>query len=84
MMNREITVKEVEDTLNECEDIDEPIIVKRRNKSDVVILSLQEYKDKLADMEIIKHLKRSEEDIEEGRTIPAEEVFRELRDKYGY
>ena len=83
-MQREITVKEVESTLNEYENIEEPIIVKRKNKSDVVILSLKEYKEKLLEMDIIKHLQKSEEDIEKGRTIPAEEVFKELRDEFGY
>ena len=83
-MQREISVKEVESTLEECENIDEPIIVKRKDKSDVVILSLKEYKEKLLEMDIIKHLKKSEEDIENGRTIPAEEMFKELREKYGY
>ncbi|MCI8392380.1 MAG: hypothetical protein HFJ24_03895 [Clostridia bacterium] len=83
-MQREISVKEVESTLEECENIDEPIIVKRKDKSDVVILSLKEYKEKLLEMDIIKHLQKSEEDIENGRTIPAEEMFKELREKYGY
>ncbi len=83
-MQKEITVKEVESTLNEYENIEEPIIVKRKNKSDVVILSLKEYKEKLLEMDIIKHLQKSEEDIEKGRTIPAEEVFKELRDEFGY
>jgi len=83
-MQREISVKEVESTLEECENIDEPIIVKRKDKSDVVILSLKEYKEKWLEMDIIKHLQKSEEDIENGRTIPAEEMFKELREKYGY
>jgi len=34
--------------------------------------------------DIIKHLQKSEDDIENGRTIPANEVFKDLRDRYGY
>lgn len=34
--------------------------------------------------EIVKHLQKSEEDIENGRTTPATEVFKELRKEYGY
>ena len=83
-MQRKITVKEIENTLNNYEEIEEPIVVKRENKSDVVILSMQEYREKLMELDIIKHLKKSEEDIENGRTIPAEEVFKELRAEYGY
>ena len=83
-MQKIIDVKEIEDTLNESEDIIEPIIVKRKNKSDVVILSIEAYKEKLLEQEIIKHLKKSEEDIKNGRTIPAKKVFEELRAEYGY
>lgn len=83
-MERVITVTEVENTLIECDDIDEPIVVKRNNKSDVVILSMKEYKEKLLELEVIEHLRKSEKDIEEGRTIPADEVFEELRKEYGY
>lgn len=80
----QITTQEVEKTLNKYEDIDEPIVVKRDNKTDVVILSMKEYKERLQELEIIKHLKKSEEDIKNGRTTPASEFFKELRAEYGY
>lgn len=34
--------------------------------------------------EIIKEIKQSEEEIKQGLGIPAEEVFKELREKYGF
>ena len=34
--------------------------------------------------EIIKEIKQSEEEFERGLGIPAEEVFKELRKKYGF
>ncbi len=80
----QITTQEVEKTLNKYEEIDEPIFVKRDNKTDVVILSMKEYKEKLQELEIIKHLQKSEEDIKDGRTTPASEFFKELRAEYGY
>lgn len=83
-MQRQITVNEIENTLNKCEEIEEPIVVKRDNKSDVVILSLKEYREKLMELDIINHLKKSEDDIKNGRTIPAEKLFKELRAEYGY
>lgn len=83
-MGREISLKEIENTLSQYEEIDEPIVVKRENKSDVVILSMKEYKEKLLELDIIKHLQKSEEDIENGRTVPAKNVFDELRAEYGY
>lgn len=45
-------------------------------------------KDKTLEMnlpeEIIKEIKQSEEEIKQGLGIPAEEVFKELREKYGF
>ena len=46
-MQKEITVREIEETLNQYDNIDEPILVKRENKSDVVIISMEKYKEKL-------------------------------------
>ncbi len=83
-MQRVIKLKEIEEELNNQDEIDEPIVVKRDNKSDVVIVSMKEYKEKLLELDIIKHLQKSEEDIEKGRTIPANKVFEKLRDEYGY
>lgn len=34
--------------------------------------------------EIIKEIRQSEEEIRQGLGIPAEEVFKELREKYGF
>ena len=70
-MQREITLKELENILIKSEEIDEPIIVKRENKSNVVIISMKEYEEKLLELDIIKHLQKSEEDIENGRTTKA-------------
>jgi len=83
-MSKEIKLKDVEYTLSQYEEIDEPIIVKREEKSDVVILSLKDYKEKLLEFDVIRHLKKAEEDIENGRVISADEVFRNLRAKYEY
>lgn len=35
-------------------------------------------------LNIIRAIRKSEEDIKNGRVIPAEEVFKELREKYEY
>ena len=44
-MQREITVKEFENTVNVIENIPEPIILKRENKEDLVIMSLEQFKN---------------------------------------
>lgn len=35
-------------------------------------------------LSIVRAIRESEDDIRNGRLIPAEEVFKELREKYGY
>lgn len=80
----QITANEVEKTLNQYEEINEPIFVKRENKADVVIISIKEYKEKLQELEIIKHLQKSEDDIKNGKTTPANEFFKEMRSQLGY
>lgn len=81
-MSREITIAEVEKTLAE-ENIEEAIIVKRENKQDVVIINLEEYK-KICEHELIKKLKRAEEQIKNGEVIEGDIVFKEMREKYEY
>ena len=79
-MQREITVKELEN----IDEIEEPIIVKRDNKKDLVVLSLEEYKKKIFLNETSDKLEESEEQYKNGRTHNAKVVFNELRKKYGY
>lgn len=83
-MGREISVDEVIDTINECTNIEEPIIVKRKNKEDLVIISIEEYKRKILMSELNKKVAEGEEDIEYGKIDDAKKVLKELRSKYGY
>lgn len=82
-MNKEIPLKEIEEILEPYGEIKEPIIVKRKNKKDVVIISFEEYKKKILEADIIEKLKQSEEDIENGRIVDAKLVLQELNEKYG-
>ena len=83
-MQREITVQEVETTLNEYEDINDPIVVKRRNKKDVVIVSIDEYQKKTYLLELSRKVAKGESDLKNGRVEEAKVVFGRLREKYGY
>ena len=79
-----IMIKEIETALNNNETINEPIVVKRMDKEDVVIISMKEYQEKFMSQDIAKHLLKAEEDIENGRTIPSDKYFEELRLRYEY
>lgn len=83
-MQKEITVKEIESTINQYSNIEEPIIVKRENNNDLVIISIDEYKKKIYLAELDRKLQEGEEDIKNNRAREVREVFKELRQKYGY
>lgn len=82
-MQKEMSVKELETTLEIMDDIKNPIIVKRKNKSDVVIISIEDYKNKILESDIIENLKQSEKDIKEGNVESADLMLAELDEKYG-
>lgn len=83
IMQKEMSVKELETTLEVIDDIKNPIIVKRKNKSDVVIISIEDYKNKILESDIIENLKQSEKDIKEGNVESADLMLAELDEKYG-
>ena len=81
-MQREITIAEVEKTLNE-DNINDTILVKRNNKSDVIIMNLDEYK-KLIETRFISKLKEGEEQIYNGEVTDGDTVLSQMREKYGF
>lgn len=60
------------------------IVLSKNNMNNLVIMSIEEYKNKLLDDEIEKKLLRAEKQISEGKTIKATDVFKELEEKYGF
>ena len=79
-MQREITVREFETTVNEVDNIEEPIIVKRKNKKDLVVISLEQYQKEM----FLSKLEKSKKQYKEGKVHSARTVFKGLREKYGY
>lgn len=83
-MQREITIREFEDTVNVNENIEEPIIVKRNNKQDLVVISLEQYNKALFLSDLSNKLEKSEQNLENKKIHSARNVFKKLRKKYGY
>lgn len=79
-MQREITVRELENTVNMLDEIKEPIIIKRENKEDLVVISLEQYQRGI----FLNKLEKSKQQYKEGKVHNARTVFKELRKKYGY
>ena len=53
------------------------------NNNDIVIMKMEEYKEKILKKDIEEHLIKAEEDIKNGRVKDAREVFNEWKGKYG-
>lgn len=83
-MQKEITIQEFENTVNSVENIDEPIIIKRKNKQDLVVISLEQYKKNIFLAELSNKLEKSEQEYKDGKIYNARDVLKKLRDKYGY
>ena len=78
-MQQVTNLQEIETAINEHGEM----IVGKNKKNKVVIMSLEEYKKRLQEKEIVEHLKKSEQDIEAGRVKDASKVFEEWSEKYG-
>lgn len=60
------------------------IVVSKKNKDNVIVMSMEEYNRNNLKKEVIKALKKSEQEIENGEGIESDEAFTKLRQKYGY
>ena len=83
-MQKEAMIREVETALKDYDDIDEPIVIKRANKKDVVIISIDEYQKQTYLSELSSKVAKGENDLKNGRVKDARVVFGRLREKYGY
>lgn len=78
---RQITsLKEIEEVINKNGEM----VIGKNKKNNIVVMSMEEYKNNIFDSETIKKLLKAEEDIENGRTRKAAEVIKELQEKYGF
>ena len=65
-MQREITLKDFEKTVNSVDDI-EPLILKRENKKDLLVISLEQYQKEM----FLNTFEESKEDYNEGKVYSA-------------
>ena len=78
-MQREITIREFENAVSTIDDI-EPMIIKRENKKDLLVISLEQYQKEM----FLNKLEKSKREYQEGKVHNAKNVFKGLREKYGY
>ncbi len=79
-MQQLTNIHEIEIAVNEYGEI----VICKNKENNVIVMSMEEYKKKNMKKDIIKKLKESEKEIENGEGIEADVAFKELRKKYGY
>lgn len=67
-MQREITVKEFENAVSKVDDI-EPMIIKRDNKKDLIVISLEQYEKEI----FLNKLEKSKNNIRKVKFIVQEQ-----------
>ena len=77
---QQINLKEIETAVNQYGEV----VLSKNNKNNFVVMSMEEYNKNILREEIIKALKKSEQEIENGEGIESDEAFKKLRQKYGY
>lgn len=84
-MPRIIPIKELKDTakISEmCHENEDPIYVTKNGYGDMVLMSIESYEALHRLNQIYRELEISEEDVAAGRTTPAKEALKEIREKY--
>ena len=77
---QQLNLQEIETAVNQYGEV----VVRKNSKNNVVVMSMEEYKKNILRKDIIKALKKSEEEIKNGEGIEANKVFEKLRIKYEY
>jgi PHD/YefM family antitoxin component YafN of YafNO toxin-antitoxin module len=68
-----------------CHKLEEPIFITKNGYGDLVVMSLETYERSQAMTEIYRKLGESEADLLAGvKPLKGEDVFKSLREKYGY
>ena len=78
-MQQLTNLQEIETAVNQYGEI----VIRKNNKNNVVVMSMEEYKKKMLDEEIERKILKSEDDYNNGRVRKAEDVFKEWELKYG-
>jgi prevent-host-death family protein len=77
---QQLNLQEIETAVNQYGEI----VVSKNSKNKVVVMSMEEYKKKMFEDKIERKLLKAEKQIEEGKTVKATEVFKELKELYGF
>lgn len=62
-----------------CHETQQPIAITVNGREDTVVLSFQQYKQLVAELELLRTLSAAEEDVQYDRVAPIEDTFQDLR-----
>ena len=62
-----------------CRQTRQPVVITVNGRGDTAVLSLQDYRQMQAELELLRALADSEADVAAGRVAPIEDTFRDLR-----
>lgn len=63
----------------QCHDTRKPVIITKNGRGDTAVISLQEYRQMTAELELLRTLAEAEEDVKYGRVAPLQETFDDIR-----
>ena len=66
---------------NLCKETREPVYITVNGHGDTVIMSLENYNQMVAELELLKMLSESEDDVRNNRVAPVENTFDDIRKK---
>ncbi len=72
---QQINLKEIETAVNRYGEV----VLSKNNKNNFIVMSMEEYNKNILREEIIKALKKSEQEIENGEGIESDEAFKKLK-----
>ena len=65
-----------------CHQYNEPVFITKNGKGDLAVMSIEAYEELTARFELYGALKQGLDDVEAGRTIPADEFLAELETRH--
>ena len=65
-----------------CKESNEPIYITKNGYGDMVIMSMELYKEKMFMLDVYDKLMAAEEEIKLGKTLDAESSMKSVREKY--
>ena len=66
-----------------CKVTREPVYITVNGHGDTVIMSIENYNQMISELELLKMLSESEDDVRNGRIAPVENTFNDIKKKLG-